>query len=310
MPVALSLKAGITSLRQALGLRDAAAASISNLPGLLAEAERAAFGLTQGDHAQRRPGTGPQFWQFRDYTSQDRPQDIDWRQSGKSDRLLIREKEKQAPQRWTLWCANGAGMGYKSAAALHSKQEAAHIITLALAMLVARAGDYAALLPEQKGGRSDSAITQMAETLTHIEGKQTHDLPSSALSIPAQSHIAFIGDFWQPLHDIQKSLQGFAARSSRGVIIQICDPDELNWPFTGRLLCDDQTETSPRHRIENAQGIKAAYQDRIKAHQDGLKTLSAQFGWMHFMHRTDTPPQSTMQSLWAALDHKSQAPIR
>ena len=86
----------------------------AGLPPLLVEAERVASTVMPGLHGRRRAGPGEAFWQFRPYVSGDQASRIDWRQSGKSDRLFVRETEWEAAQTVALWAATGPGMDWRS----------------------------------------------------------------------------------------------------------------------------------------------------------------------------------------------------
>ena len=87
------------------------------LPPLLVAAERVAATVAQGVHGRRRVGTGDAFWQFRQYQFGDAASRVDWRRSGKSDRLFVRETEWAAAESVWLWRDGSASMRWKSTAA-------------------------------------------------------------------------------------------------------------------------------------------------------------------------------------------------
>ena len=149
-----------------LNYRYKAEDAVAGLPGLVTTAEKAAASILAGGHTQRKPGMGEKFWQFRDYDVADRPQDIDWRQSAKGDRLFVREKEWQTTQTALLWCQRDAGMDYRSDDKLPKKQDAAMVLTLALGLLLSRAGEQIAPLEGSAlPGRSELAIQKLGEAL-------------------------------------------------------------------------------------------------------------------------------------------------
>ena len=73
----------------------------------LGAAERVAMTVTQGVHGRRRVGSGEAFWQFRRYQPGDGADQIDWRQTAKTDRVYVRETEWEAAQSIWLWCEIG-----------------------------------------------------------------------------------------------------------------------------------------------------------------------------------------------------------
>ena len=115
------------------GLLSKARQHLSPLPPLLLAAERVAAAVHQGTHGRRRGGTGESFWQFRNYTAGDAAQRIDWRQSARSDRLFIREREWEAAQSAYLWADNSGSMRYCSRKHGDTKAERAQLLMLALA---------------------------------------------------------------------------------------------------------------------------------------------------------------------------------
>ena len=103
------------------------------MPPLMVAAERVAATVAQGVHGRRRVGPGETFWQFRQYSQGDTPNSIDWRQSAKSDRVYVREREWEAAQTVWLWCDQSPSMDYSSSRELESKHDRAALLTLATA---------------------------------------------------------------------------------------------------------------------------------------------------------------------------------
>src|SRR5271170_2684565 len=101
------------------------------LPPLLLEAERVAAAVHQGTHGRRRAGPGESFWQFRRYAPGDSAQRIDWRQSARTDKLFIREREWEAAQTAYLWADSSGSMRYSSRKDLPAKAERAQLLMLA-----------------------------------------------------------------------------------------------------------------------------------------------------------------------------------
>ena len=59
--------------------------------------------MGRGDgHGRRRVGTGETFWQYRRYEIGDSATMIDWRQSGKTQPVFVRENEWEAAQSQSL----------------------------------------------------------------------------------------------------------------------------------------------------------------------------------------------------------------
>ena len=108
---------------------DAALSLAQRLPQLVLEARRAAATLTHGIHGRRRAGIGETFWQFRPFVAGEAAQRIDWRRSGRDDRLYVREREWETAQTVWFWIDRSASMGYASDLAQAPKIERAVVLS-------------------------------------------------------------------------------------------------------------------------------------------------------------------------------------
>src|SRR5918992_4327907 len=84
------------------------------MPRLILEARRVAAALAHGIHGRRRAGPGETFWQFRPFVAGEAAQRVDWRRSGRDDRLFVREREWETAQSVWMWIDRSASMGYAS----------------------------------------------------------------------------------------------------------------------------------------------------------------------------------------------------
>lgn len=272
-------------------LRAKAEDALADLPSLRSAAERLAASIQHGDHAQKKSGGHERFWQFREYQDSDRPQDIDWRQSAKTDHVYVRERELQTPQNVYLWCNRSKSMDFKSSAALYSKQDAAQIITLASAILLQRAGEQIGFLGEGRTGRSEIALDKIGQRLLE---RSDNVLPKSGA---AQNNSLFLcGDFLEPLKDIEAS---FNTYQTSGFVVQVLDPAELDLPYSGHVVFDGLG--GAHEKIDNVTAIRSAYQDRIQHHIDGVEALCETNGWGYALHRTDAALHDTLLKIWEHL---------
>ncbi len=282
----------------AFKLRQSAEYALLDVPALHAAAEKIAANLLQGNHAQRKSGGHEKFWQYREYQTGDRPQDIDWRQSAKTDHIYVREKELQTPQTTCFWCNRSQSMAFQSQDALMPKQQAAQILSLALALLLERGDEQVGFLGESRAGRSEVALEKLAQSLL---AQSQDDLPhGKALS---NSQIILCGDFLSGLDAVHESFNRFAARHLQGVLIQVLDPAEINLPYSGHVVFEGLDHA--QHKIDNVTSIRDAYQTRIAAHLSGIETLCADFGWHYYLHRTDMPLEVTLMRIWEDMEARA-----
>ena len=281
-------------------LRRRAEEESAGLPALMAAAQRAAQSVLTGEHAQRKSGAGEKFWQFREYDPTDRPQDIDWRQSGKGDRIFVRQKERQTMQTALFWCAGGAGMDYSSTPSSPTKHESAAVLTLALAIMMRHAGEQIGLLDgSSPPGKSDHTLQVIGHSLLK---KSDENYPRSK-QIPDNAGVVLCGDFLDPPETIDMIVSPLAARAGSGIIIQTLDPAEIDLPFTGRAIFENMGGAE-RHHIFLVESIKDSYQKRIGEHLREIKNICRKAGWYWILHRTDRPVRETLADVWMMTDHE------
>ena len=119
------------------------------LPALMVAADRVAATVIQGVHGRRRVGQGDAFWQYRMYRDGDSAGQIDWRQSARSRHLFVRETEWEAAASVWLWRDGSPSMQYASLRNSDTKAVRGELITLALASLLADAGERVTVLVEE-----------------------------------------------------------------------------------------------------------------------------------------------------------------
>lgn len=279
--------------------REQAESLAASLPPLLVAAEQLASAIVLGTHGRRKAGMGETFWQFRRYSVEDPSTAVDWRQSAKSQHLFVREREWEVSESVWFWRDGSVGMRFSSDRNGSSKIDRATVLTLALASLLVRGGERIALL----GGESPPAMGRVA--LRRIAHRLA-DLPPDERALPPPAHmgrygtLVWISDFLQPLEDIESRMRGFANAGVRGFLMQIIDPAEEDFPYTGRVRFEagavQETEIFGR-----AQNVRNSYRARYAAHAEALGRATRRLGWSFLRHRTDKPPQSALIALYSGI---------
>jgi uncharacterized protein (DUF58 family) len=285
-------------------LRHRAEESAASLPPLLVAAERIAATVAQGVHGRRRVGQGETFWQFRQYEPGDAASRIDWRQSGKSRRLYVRETEWEAAQSVWLWRDASASMDYSSAAYVPggdwpTKRARAELILVALASLLVRGGERLCLLGSgitPMSGRI--ALTRVVDLIE--QGDAGADGLPPIENLPRHAQLVLIGDFLGPLEATNRTVAGFAAAGLAGHLLQIVDPAEEDLPFDGRVRFEG-VEEHGELLVGRVETIRDAYAGRFRQHRAALQAMTQAVGWSFGAHRTDRPPSLALLALHAAL---------
>ncbi|MGV6801590.1 MAG: DUF58 domain-containing protein [bacterium] len=272
------------------------------LPPLLVEASRLSHSLSAGIHGRRRAGTGETFWQYRHYLPGDASSLIDWRQSARSDgALFVRQQEWESATTIWLWPDPKATMAYRSRPDLPSKQHRAQVLCIALSSLLARAGERtglagAALAPFM--GRTTP--TRLAEALlTQPLPPQLPDIQGTGLK-----RAIFFSDFFQDTEQLTKTISSLNSNGVEGILLQINDPSELEFPFTGRTEFHDISEQEHPVLFGDAHAIAADYRRKVQAHRECLRDSCAHIGWSFLHHNTYEPALTCLTSLYSLLQRE------
>jgi uncharacterized protein (DUF58 family) len=257
------------------------------MPRLVLEARRVAASLSHGIHGRRRAGVGESFWQFRPFVAGEAAQRIDWRRSGRDDRLYVREREWETAQTIWFWIDRSASMGFASDLAQAPKIERAVVLGLALADCFVEAGERTGMLGLMPPRATRRIAETMAQTMVAERSSLEDDLPPQAPIAPLHEAI-LIGDFLTPVSEISTVVEGISSRGARGHLVMIVDPVEETFPFQGQAVLHD-LEDGLSLRIGDAISWGNAYRQRIAQHRAQIDELARRRGWTVTVHRTDRP---------------------
>lgn len=263
------------------------------LPALLAQAQHLAQALSYGAHGRRRAGAGDEFWQYRPAMAGDAAGAIDWRRSAKTDAPFVRQREWQALNAVSLWADNAQSMGYASRG-MPPKSDRARLLALALAVMLLRGGERVGWIggAPPKAGRA-----QLGHMLAELAGQTGGEDYGAALGAPTSAdHIIYLSDFLGPLDALRAAMTMAADRGARGVLLQVLDPAEEDFPFAGRTVFLSMGG-SLRHETQSAADLRARYLERLAARKDALATLARSLGWDYHLHHTNQPPLGAL--IWA-----------
>ena len=284
-------------------LRSRAGAEAQRLPPLLARAQHLASGIILGAHGRRRAGSGDEFWQFRPAHSGDPAHRIDWRRSARFDAHYIRETEWQAAQSVFFWCDRSQGMQFASAHELDTKADRSAILTLALADLLMRGGERVGLLAPNLPARNGEF--QLAHMANQLDGLSETDfgVPQTT-AIPARAHAVFFSDFLGDMDQITGALQHAVDAGVKGVLVQVLDPQEEEFPFRGRTIFETRGR-SVTFETRKASALRDRYLVRLAERKDALELITRRAGWRYICHHTDQSAQKALLWLFGAMEHAS-----
>jgi len=270
----------IAAIRRADGESRTLAAS---LPRLVLEARRIAANVIHGLHGRRRAGAGESFWQYRRFVSGEPAQNVDWRRSARDDHLYVREQEWEAAHTVWVWPDRSPSMAFASKEARDSKLERSLIVAFALAELLVAGGERVGIPGLMAPTASRSVIDKMAQAMLHDDEARLSLPPSFVPS--ALAEIVVLSDFWSPIADIRAMLTGLSASGAHGTLVQIVDPAEESFPYSGRIEFVEP-EGFGAITAGRAESRARDYITRVALHRDQIRDETNRLDWLFTTHTT------------------------
>ena len=255
----------------------------SLVPDLLVEARRVVNTVIAGWHGRRRRGIGENFWQFRPYVEGESRSRIDWRRSARDDHIYIRDREWEAAHTVWLWADPSPSMLYQSAGATVSKESRALVLILALAEILSRSGERIAWPGVTDPFAARNGAERLAARLSHLQAPPAR--PELA-HIRRFSDIVIVSDFLDPVEETQAWLDPLAQRGVRAHLVEVADPAEETFPYSGRTEFHDP-ETGERLTAGRAETLGDDYRNLYAARRKELDAWCKRLGWSYTVNHTD-----------------------
>ncbi|MEM8749495.1 MAG: DUF58 domain-containing protein [Pseudomonadota bacterium] len=269
------------------------------IPDMLVEAQKIANTLTSGWHGRRRRGTGDAFWQFRPYDQGESMARIDWRRTARDDAITIRDQEWEAAHTVWIWADPSPSMLYQSETASVSKQSRALVLSLAIAEVLAKSGERVGWPGLTNAMTNRDSAERIASALM-VDTRAAQDNLPDAANMRSRSELVVVSDFLQPVSDILEWSEQIAKQRIRGSLVQIIDPAEERFPFSGRTEFEDP-ETGVRQTFGRAEGLSVDYMRLFNARKEMLANQCRKLGWNHLVHHTDTLASGALVALHGRL---------
>ncbi|MDI1344296.1 MAG: DUF58 domain-containing protein [Pseudolabrys sp.] len=283
------------SVKAAVGKSSKLAARI---PRLILEARRVASTVIHGLHGRRRAGSGENFWQYRHFVSGEPAQNIDWRRSARDDHLYVREREWEASHTIWLWADRSPSMDFNSSLTEWSKLDRALVVSFALAEVLVQGGERVGIPELMRPTANRNVIESMAQRIVH-DMRDAPSLPPNFAPAPF-SEVVLLSDLWSPIAEFRKTVGQLAANGARGHVVQVVDPAEETFPYSGRIEFVE-SEGLGSVTAGRAETWRDDYQKLLADHRAALRAETEQFGWTFTVHRTDRGPTELLFALHARM---------
>jgi uncharacterized protein (DUF58 family) len=269
----------------------------SLVPDLLVEARRIVNTVIAGWHGRRKQGIGENFWQFRPYVEGESVNRIDWRRSARDDHTYVRDREWEAAHTVWLWADSSPSMLYRSTGASTSKESRALVLALAMAELLSRSGERIAWPGLTDPFTNRNGAERIASHLMHAA-----DLPERPdLSVVRRfSDVVLVSDFLDPADETMAWLDVLARHGARAHLVEVCDPAEENFPYSGRTEFTDP-ETGEKLTAGRAEQLSGDYRRLYTARRAELAAWCKRLGWSFTTNHTDRLASDALVRLHLAM---------
>jgi len=156
-------------------------------------------------------------------------------------------------------------------------------VTFALAELLVDGGERVGIPGLVNPSASRNIIDKMAQAMLHDDAARLSLPPSFVPS--ALAEIVVLSDFWSPIGEIQTMLAGLSASGAHGSLIQIVDPAEETFPYSGRVEFVEP-EGGSVIVAGRAESWAGDYVARVALHRDQIRAETAKLDWLFSTHTT------------------------
>ncbi len=296
--MAAKRRADKTEIKATLRASGEARSLAETMPRLMLESRRIAATVIHGLHGRKRAGPGENFWQYRRFLSGEPARRVDWRRSARDEHLYVREQEWEAAHTVWIWADRSPSMVFTSHLAQESKLDRTLVVAFSLAEVLVQAGERVGVPGLMRPTGSRNVLDKMANAIVHDVTERASLPPSFAPSSLAE--IVVVSDFWSPMADVRKTLSQLSATGAHGHTVQIVDPAEETFPYSGRVEFIEP-EGAGSITAGRAETWKNDYVARVARHRAEIRAETDKLGWSFAIHRTDRPATELLLALHARM---------
>jgi uncharacterized protein (DUF58 family) len=216
---------------------------------------------------KRRAGVGIQHLDHRDYVPGDEVRHIDWRQTARRRRPIVRQFESETASDWVMLLDLSSSMAMHGAAKWRAAACGAAAMSYALLELGHRVGLLAfgrGLRAECRSGRGRTHYASMVRTIGALRpagSGETSDLGACARRLRGDASVIVFSDFLAD-DDLRRDLAALLERSTSLHALQLGDPADATVAASGEVdLVDVETGVHLTVRAD-ARAATLAAEDR------------------------------------------------
>ncbi|MGY3080038.1 uncharacterized protein (DUF58 family) [Bradyrhizobium sp. LM6.10] len=145
---------------------------------------------------------------------------------------------------------------------------------------------------------SRSVIDKMAQAMMHDDADRLSLPPSFVPAALAETIV--LSDFWSPISEIGTTLAGLSGSGAHGMLVQIVDPAEESFPYSGRVEFVEP-EGFGVITAGRAESWAQDYTARLALHRDQIRAETNKLDWLFTTHATDRSAAELLLFLHAGM---------
>ncbi len=189
-------------------------------------------------------------------------------------------------------------MAFASKTAREIKLERTLIVAFALAELLVSGGERVGIPGLMAPTASRSVIDKMAQAMLHDDAERLSLPPSFVPSALAEIDRA-VGFLVADRGD-QTTLAGLSGSGAHGTLVQVVDPAEESFPYSGRVEFVEP-EGFGVITAGRAESWAQDYTARLALHRDQIRAETSRLDWLFTTHATDRSAAELLLFLHAGM---------
>ena len=248
----------------------------SLLPKLLSNSSLLLQSILVGLHSTRFAGKGENFWQFKEYTQGESINNVDWRKSASSKRILIKQNEKELAKTIYFFFDKSLSMNFKSSSADYNKLFFSALFTLTLTRLFSKSKEEIFIFNNRNKPINFSNNFDKFNK-SFLENNINFSLPDPSL-FKDKSFCIFFSDFFFDKTGLVEIIKNFKNRRILGLLIQILDPKEASFKINRNTRLKDM-ETNETITLDPDENFSNTYKKKLSELQFDLNKICYNSGW-------------------------------
>ena len=246
-------------------------------------------GVMTGGHQSPYQGVSVEFAQHRPYTAGDDIRHVDWKVLARADKVYLKQYQQETNLQLILVVDASESMGFGSVKTdasdghgVWTKYDHATSLAASLAYLAVHQADSVGLaIFDQQLSRyfkPSNAPTQWKLVANELQQMPRWNktgigrvLDQIAEKVTHRSVVVLLTDCFDDLDTIKKGLRHLRYKKHEVIVLQMMDPQEIEFPFDDVTLFKGLEEAG--QLVTEPRALRAGYLEQLAAFTDALKKL-------------------------------------